>query len=257
MARSLTHFTSIAAACLLGSQLLGCQKKQVSVIEELPSPSFDAPVVAAPQQPAVAAATPKTEPVAAQRGVAGEWAPAVPANAWKYIVIHHSATPAGSAAVFDREHKAKGWDELGYHFVIGNGTLSKDGLIEVGPRWPKQKWGAHARTANQEYNNYGIGICLVGNFDLDRPTVAQLRSVARLTAHLMRTYKIPASRVKGHGETKPTDCPGRHCSIAEIKRLAAQYALEIDGIPLPAEAQAMRTELLHTISARDATSAAR
>jgi N-acetyl-anhydromuramyl-L-alanine amidase AmpD len=126
--------------------------------------------------------------------------------------------------------------------------MTRDGQIEVGPRWTKQKWGAHARTANQQYNNYGIGVCLVGNFDLDRPTSAQLRSVARLTAHLMRTYKIPASRVIGHGETKPTDCPGRHCSIAEVRRLAAQYAIDVDGMPLPAEMQAMRGELLHEVS---------
>lgn len=251
MAKLLISLSLIMAACLLGSQLVGCQKKQVSVIDPLPSPSFDGPVVAGPQPVAAAPTTQKTEPVVAQpRGPATEWAPAAPVNAWRWIVIHHSATPGGSANVFDREHRAKGWDELGYHFVIGNGTMTRDGQIEVGSRWTKQKWGAHARTANQQYNNYGIGVCLVGNFDLDRPTAAQMRSVARLTAHLMRTYKIPASRVIGHGQTKPTDCPGRHCNIAEVRRLAAQYALETDGMPLPAESQAMRGELLHEMSVK-------
>jgi 5-methylcytosine-specific restriction endonuclease McrA len=37
--------------------------------------------------------------------------------------------------MFDRSHRDKGWDELGYHFVIGNGTSSGDGVVEVGTRW--------------------------------------------------------------------------------------------------------------------------
>ena len=40
---------------------------------------------------------------------------------WKWIVVHHSASPAGSASKFDIEHRAKGWDELGYDFVIAQG----------------------------------------------------------------------------------------------------------------------------------------
>src|ERR1041385_8262261 len=88
----------------------------------------------------------------------------------------------------------------------------------------KQKWGAHAKTPDEQFNNYGIGICLVGNFDLDRPSPAQLQSVAKLTAYLMQTYHIPASHVIGHSDTKPTDCPGRHVSVVDIRRLASQLA---------------------------------
>src|SRR5205085_5735399 len=122
--------------------------------------------------------------------------------------------------------RAKGWDELGYHFVIGNGTGSRDGQIEVGSRWPKQKWGAHAKTPDQQFNNYGIGICLVGNFDVDRPSPAQVRSLSRLVAFLMKTYNIPASHVIGHGETKPTDCPGRNMSVAQIRQMAITQLAE-------------------------------
>ena len=38
---------------------------------------------------------------------------------WTTIVLHHSATPSGNASLFDKFHRGKGWDELGYHFVIG------------------------------------------------------------------------------------------------------------------------------------------
>src|SRR4051812_34750449 len=107
--------------------LVGCQQSKSTVVQKLPTPSLDGPVVknAAPVAK-VAPATRPTNPApaiaAAQKsrgergGVPQEWLINVPANSWQYIVIHHSATPAGNAASFDRMHKAKGWDELGYHF---------------------------------------------------------------------------------------------------------------------------------------------
>src|SRR5947208_1647861 len=137
--------------------LVGCQS-QTSMVGDLPSPNFSGPVSAQtpqPPRPAVAAApkpqpapaAPKVQPPkVASSATPRDWLPHVPARSWQAIVIHHSATPAGGAARFDREHREKGWDELGYDFVIGNGTDTADGLVEVGSRWTKQKIGAHART---------------------------------------------------------------------------------------------------------------
>ena len=51
---------------------------------------------------------------------------------------------------------------LAYHFVIGNGTDTQDGQIEMGSRWLKQLQGGHVK--NHYINEVGIGICLVGNF---------------------------------------------------------------------------------------------
>ena len=150
------------------------------------------------------------------------WVPPVKSDRWECIVIHHSATDFGGAARFDKGHRAKGWDELGYHFVIGNGTDSGNGQVEVGPRWPKQKWGAHAKTPNNEYNDFGIGICLVGNFDIERPTPQQMQSLARLTAYLMRTYHISGNNILGHKDTKQTDCPGKNLNVAQVRRMAEQ-----------------------------------
>lgn len=228
--------------------LVGCQ--QTSMIAAYPAPSFNGPVVSqiatAPQyQPTPMPTAPATGNAKAQ-AVPAAWIP--PRNAekrpWRWIVIHHSATPTGNATKFDREHRAKGWDELGYHFVIGNGTMSNDGQIEVGPRWPKQKWGAHAKTPGNEYNDYGIGICLVGNFDVQRPTAAQQKSLARLVAYLMKTYNIPADRILAHGATKATDCPGRNVSIVTIRKQATQ-TLIAQGDPIPSGTRlASNSELL-------------
>ncbi|MCD6365347.1 MAG: N-acetylmuramoyl-L-alanine amidase, partial [Planctomycetes bacterium] len=115
---------------------------------------------------------------------------------WRHIVIHHSATDAGSAEAFDRAHRGRGWDELGYHFVIDNGRGGPDGRVEVGGRWRKQKHGAHCgRTRGNEFNEHGIGICVVGDFSSVLPSEAQLRSLRSLILYLMRTRGIAAANI--------------------------------------------------------------
>jgi hypothetical protein len=196
-----------------------------------------APVYAAPAAAMVRPVAPAPAPVFARTptptaaGVPAAWIPRVLANHWEWIVIHHSDSAYGSAAIIDQWHRARGFDELGYHFVIGNGTNSGDGQIEVGPRWPIQKWGAHDNALDNRYNTNGIGICLVGNFNDTRPTPKQLHSLIRLVVYLMRTYNIPADRVLGHGETKVTQCPGRYLNVASIREQAARIVAEGDPMP--------------------------
>ena len=147
------------------------------------------------------------------------WVPPVKSDRWECIVIHHSATDFGGAARFDKGHKAKGWDELGYHFVIGNGSDTHDGLVEVGPRWTEQRHGAHCRSPEDYYNEHGIGICLVGNFDEGPPSPAQQRSLTKLVRYLCRTYGIPANRVYTHGGvTHQTRCPGSHFDLKLLRK---------------------------------------
>ncbi|MBI3828699.1 MAG: N-acetylmuramoyl-L-alanine amidase [Planctomycetes bacterium] len=139
------------------------------------------------------------------------------ARDWKYIVIHHSASAIGSASIFDRAHKARGWDGLGYDFVIGNGEGSGDGQVEVGYRWVQQARGAHA--GNMDYNEHGIGICLVGNFEDTRPTAKQLESLHALVKFLMAKTGIPAANIIGHGDVpgKDTRCPGKLFDMASFR----------------------------------------
>ncbi len=130
---------------------------------------------------------------------------------WKYIILHHSATMSGNAEIFDRRHRDRGFDELGYHFVIGNGRGSRDGLVEEGSCWHRQKWGAHTGgTPGNEYNNYGIGICLVGDFTRQLPSPKQLASLRRLVRNLMSEYDMPPENLIGHCEAPnaSTECPG-------------------------------------------------
>ncbi|MFA6134977.1 MAG: peptidoglycan recognition family protein [Phycisphaerae bacterium] len=130
---------------------------------------------------------------------------------WRYIVIHHSGNEKGNAAEFDLMHRRRGWDELGYHFVIDNGQGGRDGAIEVGSRWKSQKWGAHCGgTPNNEYNTQGIGICLVGDFSNHMPSQAQLESLCRLVSYLAATCEIEPENIVGHRDAPRarTECPG-------------------------------------------------
>jgi len=138
-------------------------------------------------------------------------------NDWRYIVVHHSASPSGNAASFDAMHKRKGWDGLAYHFVITNGKGGPDGQLQVGARWWRQKHGAHAGglassdpEARNEFNEFGIGICLVGNFEHKPPTRAQMKTLAWLIRKLQNEHGISGADVVGHRHVKSTACPGRH-----------------------------------------------
>lgn len=138
---------------------------------------------------------------------------------WKYIVIHHSATDSGSAASFDRSHRKRGWDGLGYHFVIGNGSGTGDGVVEVGYRWTQQVTGAHAGRPRPDVNllnEQGIGICLVGNFNSSKPTRKQQESLHRLIDWLSGRCGIPRERVLVHRDVKGTECPGQHFPAQEF-----------------------------------------
>ncbi len=148
-----------------------------------------------------------------------------PPLVWRSIVIHHSASRSGNAASFSRLHRAKGWDALAYHFVITNGCGGRDGGLEVGPRWWQQKHGAHAGHLHNNdpdlrnvHNEFGIGICLVGNFEHTTPTQAQLQSLSDLLRRLTGRHGIAPESIVGHRHVTGTACPGRRFPWAELFR---------------------------------------
>jgi len=225
MARSLSMRLATALLVSLAAITTGCatttQPTTAQVLRTQPQVELRDPSTIKP--PYTAAVVPHyAPPIFRAIELHPEWIPPTKARAWKYIVIHHSATPNGSAAKFDIEHRAKGWDELGYHFVIDNGNGGPDGRIEIGTRWGKQKHGAHAKTPDERFNEFGIGICLVGNFENTSPTSTQYHQLAELVAWLQERYAIPSANVIGHNDTKPTACPGRHLSVASIRSMAGE-----------------------------------
>ena len=216
---------TILAGCAQGARFAEGSGSQGLAYEQVEVDSTHNPAFDPPPRPLI-------EPVATSLQPAPSWIPQKGARPWKYIIIHHSATTSGGAAQFDKEHRGNGWDELGYHFVIGNGTDTRDGAVEIGPRWVKQKHGAHAKTPDNRFNDYGIGICLVGNFENGRPSPQQMKSLTALVSQLMQRYNIPANRVIGHDDTgRVTACPGRNLELqlAGIRRAAVQQIAARQG----------------------------
>lgn len=131
------------------------------------------------------------------------------------IVLHHSATHGGSAAAFERDHRAR-LGGLAYHFVIGNGSGAADGLVETGYRWRDQIPGPH--TKNVEINRRSIAVCLVGNLDTAPPTRRQIAALLPLLERLCCECRIPADRIFSHREADGrTVCPGRGLPMPQIR----------------------------------------
>lgn len=187
-----------------------------------------------PQTPARTGWTPQAMaiPPRATLGPPNPWKPNVGAapREWRHIVIHHTASAAGSVETIHEAHLGRGWDGVGYHFVIGNGNGMEDGAIEPTFRWREQMHGAHA--GKNEYNQHGIGICLVGNFQESHPSAAQLTSVKRLVATLKHEYQVPSENVIAHKDVKATACPGKNFPLAEVgsSRLVPRFAGTIQPV---------------------------
>ena len=134
---------------------------------------------------------------------------------WKFIIVHNSGTRQGNARAFDYYHRRvrRMQNGMAYHFVIGNGTSSGDGQIEIGDRWRRQINGGHVHS--DYLNNISLGICFVGDFNRQRPTRAQLESAEELIKYLRDRCGKAEGRtigVRPHKEMNPpryaTDCPG-------------------------------------------------
>lgn len=150
----------------------------------------------------------------------------VTARRWRNIVIHHAAVNEGTLQSLDRYHREERHMEngLAYHFLIGNGNGLGDGVIAVGNRWKKQLDGGHLHSTTQ--NRTALGICLIGNFDKNRPTEKQLQSLEALTRALMKRCQLPAGAVKTHQQINvvSTRCPGKYFPTREFMSRLKQPA---------------------------------
>ncbi len=206
--------TFILWCCFIG--LSGCVTNEEPTLQIVYNPNTDVKLV----QPTDV--RPEQTSRNIDRNVPREWyPPSWREKGWEAIIIHHSATGNGNTAIFDKKHREENhWEGVAYDFVIGNGTDSGDGEVEVTFRWREQIAGAHCKTPNNWGNEEGIGICLVGNFNYTSPTARQMQSLAKLVRFLQNRYRILTSRIYGHGTTPGahvTDCPGRKFPMAWLK----------------------------------------
>jgi len=126
-----------------------------------------------------------------------------------HIVIHCSDSDFGDVDTIREWHKARGWLDIGYHFVILNGRIKKgQGKSKVLNGWVEQgrdikKVGSHCKAKG--LNHVSIGICLIGK---DSFSTRQLKSLKELIKHLQGIYDIPIQNIIGHREADPNKtCP--------------------------------------------------
>lgn len=163
-------------------------------------------------------ATPTAAPLpphAAVRTPSGVVAAPAPGRLWRFIVVHHSGTRRGSATVFAR---ARGGPEaLPYHYVVGNGTDSGDGEVELTARGLYHCPGPQC--GSEEIDPWALGICVVGNFEETPPTRRQWEAVTDLVRRLARENGIAPQNLIGECEVAPqrTVCPGRRFPLAALR----------------------------------------
>ena len=95
----------------------------------------------------------------------------------------------------------KGWADIPYHYVIG-----PDGRIYAARPL------AQPGDTNTEYDPRGHAlVMLVGNFEEQQPTPAQLNAAVELTAWLAREHHLGVDAIASHKDySGQTVCPGRN-----------------------------------------------
>ncbi|XP_038058822.1 peptidoglycan recognition protein 3-like [Patiria miniata] len=128
-----------------------------------------------------------------------------------YTIIHHTDTPqcytldecSANMSIFQEWHFKKGWNDIGYNFVIGG-----DERVYEGRGWDT----VGAQAGSTYYNHHSEGIAIIGNYMTELPTPGVLKVFHQLTAcgvHL--GYLTDRYVLRGHRDVRqlgPTDCPG-------------------------------------------------
>ena len=118
------------------------------------------------------------------------------------IIVHCADTPEGrddKAEDIRRWHKARGFNDIGYHYVV-----DLDGTIEPGRDVTIA--GAHTTGHNAD----SIGVCYIGGADTDmKPkdtrTEEQKAALRLLLKYLVQKY--PGAKIYGHRDFAQKACP--------------------------------------------------
>jgi len=123
------------------------------------------------------------------------------------IIMHCSATEAGRD--FDAEdirtwHKARGWSDIGYHYVI-----KLDGTIEAGR--PVDRVGAHTKGHNED----SVGVCYIGGLKDGKPfdTMSEIQEIAFIELVFSLRNVFGWMPIHGHNEYAAKACPSFNVQV--------------------------------------------
>jgi len=160
----------------------------------------------------------------------------------EYVVWHCSATPPsrdiGSAQIAI-EHKAKGWDDIGYGMVI-----TRSGRIEMGEDLRRR--AAHVKGLN----SVSVGICMIGGVDEDgNPENNYTEAQWQAAKHVFEFFTLlyPDAEQVGHRDLSPdTNRDGRvqrHEFLKDCPCYSVQEWIENDLEPVDTLYAAWETDL--------------
>ncbi len=125
------------------------------------------------------------------------------------ITVHHSGalvlrdtdrrSVIGDLNSVLNAHTRIRYGDIGYHFVVDYA-----GRVWEGRSLSYE--GAHVSGENEG----NIGIMLLGNFEKQKPSSAQLDTLDTVTGLLRSHFDIRANRVYGHRDIGSSVCPGRY-----------------------------------------------
>jgi hypothetical protein len=127
-----------------------------------------------------------------------------------HVTLHHTGSAEPLRAGDDPVQRLRGlqswgeaernWWDVPYHFLI-----DLDGNVYEGRDW------RYTGETNTTYNPAGhFLISVIGNYELQRPTPAQLDAIATMMAWAIDRFELPLDRIGGHYDYAETACPGQH-----------------------------------------------
>jgi len=145
----------------------------------------------------------------------------------KYIIIHHfggtdknplADTSNQTFEIVRDYHISKGWENIGYHYVI-----EKSGKVTQGR--PDLYHGAHTIG----YNHNSIGVALDGNFDSTLPSKEQVVALTLLLKNLQTKYTVQTTDIVPHRKFANKTCYGKLLSDT----WASDLVKEEDTVAIP------------------------
>jgi N-acetylmuramoyl-L-alanine amidase len=135
---------------------------------------------------------------------------------WQYVMIHHSLTKDGQTVSWQairRYHTQDlGWRDIGYHY----GLEDINGQYEVLVGRDLNTTGAHCKEA--EMNEKAIGVCLVGNFDEELPSIGIIDRALRFVSGLTLILDVPIRNVIAHRDFATyKSCPGTRFNMEKFR----------------------------------------
>ena len=139
---------------------------------------------------------------------------------WTGAVIHHSETADNGTlknmeAIRQYHIEHNGWQDIGYHYVIEK----VGGIYRIFAGRNIEQNGAHALG----FNSTHIGVCCVGNFDLESPPQELYDCLKNLLSVLKKSYGIIDNNIIGHRDTfvlrkvkVEKSCPGKKFDMTKI-----------------------------------------